>query len=430
MAVTVKAARLGKATPTNLQEVASRVGDILADIGLNGDAAVRKYSEQFDEWSPEKFRLSDEVINRRLGSLPEQTIEAISFARDQIKSFAELQLTAVIDVETETMPGVRLGHRNYPVESAGCYVPSGRYPLIASALMGIVTARVAGVKRVAAACPPFHGAPHPAVLAAMKIAGADEIYCIGGVQAIGALGLGTPSIPAVDMIVGPGNVYVAEAKRQLFGRVGIDLVAGPTEMLLIADESADAELCAVDLLGQAEHGVDSPVVLLTNSMKLAQDVVVEIERQLSTLPTADIARAAWMDRGEVIFCADPEEMAAESERLAFEHVHVVTRDTEFFRQRLRNYGSLFLGERVNVAFGDKVIGTNHTLPTRGGARFTGGLWVGSFIKTCTYQSVDSDQACALLAKHCATICELEGFPGHKRQADLRLRRFAGNEAMG
>jgi sulfopropanediol 3-dehydrogenase len=407
----------------NSANVRSTVEGILTQIGTRGEAAVREYSEKFDKWSPPSFRLSPAEIDAAVRSLPKQTIDDIRFAQTQIRNFALAQRAALKDVEVETMPGVVLGHRNVPVNSVGCYVPGGRYPMVASAHMSVVTAKAAGVKRVIAMAPPFGGKPHPAIVTAMHLGGADEIYALGGVQAVAAMGLGTESIAPVDMIVGPGNAFVAEAKRQLFGRVGIDLLAGPTETLIIADETCDAEMAAVDLIGQAEHGPGSPAVLLTNSEKLARETPAAIEKLLSWLPTADVARVAWEKCGEIILVDTLDELVAEADRIASEHVQVLTRDPDYFLQRMTNYGALFLGARTNVSFGDKVIGTNHTLPTMRAARYTGGLWVGKFIKTCTYQRVLTDEASALVGEYCSRLCELEGFAGHKEQADLRVRRY-------
>ena len=407
----------------NSLQVRQTVEKILGDISARGEQAVREYSEKFDQWAPPTFRLSAAEIDDCVRSLPAQTLEDIQFAQTQIRNFALAQRAALRDVEVQTLPGVVLGHRNVPVNSVGCYVPGGRYPMVASAHMSVVTAKAAGVKRIIAAAPPFGGKPHPAIVAAMHLGGADEIYSFGGVQAIAAMALGTESIQAVDMIVGPGNAYVAEAKRQLFGRVGIDLLAGPTETLIIADDSCDAEMAAVDLIGQAEHGPGSPAVLLTNSAKLAEELPAAIEKLLSWLPTADVARVAWQNCGEIILCDTLEEMVQEGDRIASEHVQVLTRDQDYFLQHLTNFGALFLGARTNVSYGDKVIGTNHTLPTMKAARYTGGLWVGKFIKTCTYQRVLTDEAAALVGEYCSRLCELEGFAGHKEQADLRVRRY-------
>jgi sulfopropanediol 3-dehydrogenase len=405
--------------------VRATVESILAEIESGGDAAVRALSKKFDDWAPASFRLSEEEIERSLAKLRQRDLEDIKFAQAQVRNFAQRQKETMRELEVETLPGVVLGHRHIPVGSIGCYVPGGRYPMVASAHMSIVTARVAGVQRIIACAPPFQGGPHPAIVAAMHFGGADEIYVLGGVQAVAAMALGTETITAVDMIVGPGNAYVAEAKRQLFGRVGIDLLAGPTETLIIADESVDGELCATDLLGQAEHGPTSPAILLTDSERLAQAALREVERLLGMLPTADAAGKAWADYGEVIVCDSAAEMVREADRIASEHVQVMTRDPDFFLANMRNYGSLFLGPRTNVAYGDKVIGTNHTLPTRKAARYTGGLWVGKFLKTCTYQRVLTDQASVLVGEYCSRLCILEGFFAHAEQANMRLRRYGG-----
>ncbi len=407
------------------QKVRATVEGILADIEARGDEAVRALSEQFDNWSPASFRLSEREIEAAMAAVSPRDLEDIRFAQAQVRRFAETQKAALVDVEVETLPGVFLGHRNIPVNAVGCYVPGGQYPMVASAHMSVLTAKVAGVKRVVAAAPPHKGGAHPAIVAAMHLAGADEILVLGGVQAIGAMALGTASIAAVDMLVGPGNAYVAEAKRQLYGRVGIDLFAGPTETLVIADDSVDGEICATDLLGQAEHGPTSPAILLTTSEKLARDTIAEVGRLLEKLPTARLAGAAWRDYGEVIVCADEAEMLAEADRIASEHVQVMTRDPNYFLANLTNYGALFLGPRTNVAFGDKVIGTNHTLPTKKAARFTGGLWVGKFMKTCTYQRIESDEASALVGRYGSRLSLLEGFVGHAEQANIRVRRYGG-----
>jgi sulfopropanediol 3-dehydrogenase len=406
-------------------KVRETVESILLDVEARRDAAVRELSEKFDSWSPASFKLSPDEIDGAIARVRRRDLDDIKFAQAQVRNFAEKQRATLRDLEVETLPGVILGHKHIPVDSIGCYVPGGRYPMVASAHMSIVTARVAGVKRIVACAPPHKGGPHPAIVAAMHFGGADEIYVLGGVQAVAAMALGSDSIAPVDMIVGPGNAYVAEAKRQLFGRVGIDLLAGPTETLLIADDSVDAELCATDLLGQAEHGLTSPAVLITDSDELAHATLVEVERQLKILPTADAAGRAWADMGEVIVCDDIEEMLREADRIASEHVQVMTRDPDYVLQNLRNYGSLFLGPRTNVAFGDKVIGTNHTLPTRKAARYTGGLWVGKFLKTCTYQKVLTDQASAQIGEVCSRLCILEGFSGHAEQANVRVRRYGG-----
>jgi sulfopropanediol 3-dehydrogenase len=400
------------------------VEDILVQIERRGDAAVREYSDQFDRWQPESFRLGREQIDACYRELDAQIIDDIRFAQEQVGNFARIQRESMRDVEEETLPGVVLGHRHIPMNSVGCYVPGGKYPLVASAHMSIVTAKVAGVKRVIAAAPPFQGRPSPAIVVAMDLAGADEIYCLGGVQAVAAMALGTETIEPVDMLVGPGNAFVAEAKRQLFGRVGIDLFAGPTETLVIADDSVDGELCAADLLGQAEHGPNSPAILLTNSEALARATMAEVERQLTVLPTAEIAGRAWADYGQVILCDSYEEMVEVADEIASEHVQVMTRDPDFFLHNMTNYGALFLGPETNVSYGDKVIGTNHTLPTKKAARYTGGLWVGKFLKTCTYQRV-SPAASALVGEYCSRLCAIEGFAGHKEQADIRVRRYGG-----
>jgi sulfopropanediol 3-dehydrogenase len=379
-------------------------------------------SEKFDKWSPASFRLTQAEIEANIAMLSPRDVEDIRFAQTQIRNFAQVQRDALRDVEVETLPGVILGHRNLPVNSVGCYVPGGKYPLVASAHMTILTAKVAGVPRVIACAPPFQGRPAPAIVTAMHLAGADEIYVLGGVQAIAAMAVGTETIRATDMVAGPGNAYVAEAKRQLAGRVGIDLFAGPTETLVIADDSVDGEICATDLLGQAEHGPNSPAILLTNSEALALDTMKQIEVQLKTLPTAAIAGQAWKDYGQVIVCDTLDEMVSEADRIASEHVQVMTRDPDYFLQRMTNYGALFLGPETNVSFGDKVIGTNHTLPTRKAARYTGGLWVGKFIKTCTYQKV-RPEASAMIGEVCSRLCAIEGFAGHKAQADIRVARY-------
>src|ERR1700680_4636653 len=397
----------------------------LSQVDERKDAAIRDLSKKFDNWEPRDFKLTPQEVEKAISKVAKRDLEDIKFAQAQVRNFAQKQRDSMHDLEVETLPGVVLGHRHIPVNSIGCYVPGGRYPMVASAHMSIVTARVAGVKRITACAPPFRGGPHPAIVAAMHFGGADEIFVLGGVQAVAAMALGTERIAAVDMIVGPGNAYVAEAKRQLFGRVGIDLLAGPTETLVIADDSVDAELCATDLLGQAEHGPTSPAILLTNSEKLARATMAEIGRLLKILPTADAAGKAWEDYGEVIVCADEDEMVREADRIASEHVQVMTRDPDFFLARMTNYGSLFLGPRTNVAFGDKVIGTHHTLPTRKAARYTGGLWVGKFLKTCTYQKVVTDEASALVGGYCSRLCVLRGFLAHAEQANVRVRRYGG-----
>ena len=406
-------------------QVRETVEGILAQVEREGDAAIRSLSARFDNWEPAQFRLSPAEIEAAIARVPARDLEDIRFAQAQVRRFAEAQKACLTDLEVETMPGVVLGHRNIPVGAVGCYVPGGRYPMVASAHMSVVTASVAGCERIIACAPPFQGGPHPAIVAAMHLGGAHEIYVLGGVQAVAAMALGTQTIALVDMIVGPGNAYVAEAKRQLFGRVGIDLLAGPTETLVIADDSVDGEICATDLLGQAEHGPTSPAILLTTSEQLAHATMAEVERLLGVLPTAAIAREAWEQHGQVIVCEDDAEMVREADRIASEHVQVMTRDPNYFLARMRNYGALFLGPRTNVAFGDKVIGTNHTLPTKLAARYTGGLWVGKFIKTCTFQRVTTDAASAAIGAHCSRLCLLEGFAGHAEQANVRVRRYGG-----
>ena len=405
--------------------VRATVEGILADIGSRGDAAVREYSARFDGWERADYRLSDAEIRDCLSQLTVRDLDDIRFAQEQVRNFAQHQREAIRDIEVETLPGVVLGHRNIPVNSVGCYVPGGKYPLLASAHMSVITAKVAGVKRIVTCAPPYQGRPAPAIVAAQHMAGADEILCLGGIQAVGAMALGTESIAGVDMLVGPGNAYVAEAKRQLYGRVGIDLFAGPTETLVIADEAVDAEMCATDLLGQAEHGPNSPAILLTTSERLARETMAEVERLLGILPTAEIARKAWEDYGAVIVCDSDEEMVRVADEIASEHVQVMTRDPDYFLNHMTNYGALFLGPRTNVSFGDKVIGTNHTLPTKKSARYTGGLWVGKFLKTCTYQRVLTDEASAMIGEYCSRLCMLEGFVGHAEQANVRVRRYGG-----
>ena len=400
------------------------VAGILGEIEARGDAAVRAYSEKFDGWTPPSFRLTGAEVDALVAAAPEDTVADIRFAQAQVRRFAEAQRAALTDVEVETLPGVTLGHRNIPVGSVGCYVPGGRYPMVASAHMSVVTAKVAGVSRIVACTPPTGGAPHPETVAAMALGGADEIHILGGVQAVGAMALGTESIAPVDMLVGPGNAYVAEAKRQLFGRVGIDLLAGPTEILVVADETADVEMVATDLLGQAEHGPTSPAALITTDERLAAALPAEIERQLRVLPTAEVAGAAWRDFGRIVLVDSDEEAAAEADRMACEHVEILTREPRRFLDRMRNYGSMFLGPETNVSYGDKVIGTNHTLPTGGAARYTGGLWVGKFLKTVTYQEC-TEAASVEIGAYCSRLCAVERFWGHKEQADLRLRRYGG-----
>jgi|TARA_B110001450_G_scaffold256982_1_gene289970 sulfopropanediol 3-dehydrogenase len=408
-------------------QLTETVSAILDNVFSRGDAAVRELSLRFDGYARDEFRLSGTEIQSCLDSLTSQQRDDILFARDQVKGFAEAQRACIQDLEVETLPGVILGHKNIPVQNVGCYVPGGRYPLLASAHMSVLTAKVAGCERVITCAPPFKGQPANFIVATQYFAGADEIYCLGGVQAIAAMALGTESIKPTDMVVGPGNAYVAEAKRILFGKVGIDLLAGPTETLVIADDSADPEVCATDLLGQAEHGPDSSAVLLTNSESLAKATLKEIDRLLDILPTAEVARVAWENFGEVIICENPKEMVRQADNLASEHVQVMTEDPDYFFDNMTNYGALFLGERTNVAYGDKVIGTNHTLPTNGTARYTGGLWVGKFLKTCTFQKVLTDEATTKVGEYCSRLCALEGFYGHGEQANIRVRKFSDKE---
>ncbi|MGO4670955.1 histidinol dehydrogenase [Bosea sp. 2RAB26] len=401
------------------------VEELLAQVETGGDKAVRALATRFDGLDRASYRLSDAEIRACVDGLTTQQRDDIAFAQEQVRNFAQAQRAALRDIEVETLPGVILGHKNIPIANVGCYVPGGKYPLLASAHMSVVTAKVAGCERIISCAPPFNGAPAPLIVAAQHLAGADEIYCLGGVQAIAAMAFGTETIKPVDMLAGPGNAYVAEAKRLLFGRIGIDLFAGPTETLIIADETVDGEICATDLLGQAEHGVNSPAILLTTSEALARETMREIERLLAILPTAKIARQAWEDYGEVILCDSLEELAEEADRIASEHVQVMTADPQYFQDRLKNYGSLFLGVRTTVSYGDKVIGTNHTLPTKKAARYTGGLWVGKFLKTCTYQRILTDEASVLIGEACSRLCIMEGFVGHAEQANIRVRRFGG-----
>ena len=422
----IKYLKRGKDVQIRLDDdakVRQTVEDIIKDVEVRGDVAVRDYSKKFDNWDPSDFRLSQADIEKARKALSPREIEDITFAQKQVRNFAQIQRDSMKDVEVETYPGVILGHKHIPVNAVGCYIPGGKYPLLASAHMSVLTAKVAGVKRVISTAPPFQGVPHPAIVTAMSMAGADEIYVLGGVQAVVAMAVGTQSIAPVDMLVGPGNMFVAEAKRQLYGRVGIDLFAGPTETLVIADESVDGEMCAVDLIGQAEHGPTSPAILLTNSEKLAKETIAEVERQLTILPTAAIAKQSWADYGEVIVCDTYEEMLQKADELAFEHVQVMTKDPDYFLNNMTNFGALFLGPRTNVSFGDKVIGTNHTLPTNRNARYTGGLWVGKFLKTCTYQKVLTDEASTTMGEYCSRLCHMENFAGHGEQANIRVRRY-------
>jgi sulfopropanediol 3-dehydrogenase len=421
----LKEGRSAQASAADAAKVRATVEGILSEIAERGDAAVRELSVKFDAWDRKDYRLTDAEIRDCLGQLSGQALDDIKYAQAQVRNFAEKQRACILDLEVETLPGVILGHKNIPVNSVGCYVPGGKYPLLASAHMSVITAKVAGVPQIITCAPPFQGKPAPAIVAAQHLAGADVIYCLGGVQAVGAMALGTETIRAVDMLVGPGNAYVAEAKRQLYGRVGIDLFAGPTETLVIADDSVDAELCATDLLGQAEHGPNSPAIFLTTSETLARATMSEVERLLTILPTGQIARQSWNDYGAVILCEDEAEMVREADRIASEHVQVMTRNPDYFLANMTNYGALFLGPRTNVAYGDKVSGTNHTLPTMKAARYTGGLWVGKFLKTCTYQKILTDKASAEMGERCSRLCMLEGFAGHAEQANIRVRRYGG-----
>ena len=403
--------------------VRASVEAILGDIEARGDAAVRDLSEKFDHYSPPAFRLTDGEVEALMNRVRPRDMEDIKFAQEQVRNFARAQRASMRDIEIETMPGVILGHRHIPVQSVGCYVPGGKFPMVASAHMSVATASVAGVPRIIAATPPFKGEPNPAVIAAIKLGGAHEIYVMGGIQAVGAMAIGTQTIKPVDMLVGPGNAFVAEAKRQLYGRVGIDLFAGPTETMVIADDTVDAELCATDLLGQAEHGYNSPSVLLTTSRKLAVATMAEIDRLLEILPTADTARKSWQDYGEVIVCDTHEEMLAVANDIASEHVQVMTDRDDWYLEHMHSYGALFLGARTNVANGDKVIGTNHTLPTKKAGRYTGGLWVGKFLKTHSYQRITTDEAAAMIGAYGSRLCMLEGFVGHAEQCNIRVRRY-------
>ena len=406
-------------------QVSEIVKSTLKAIEARGDEAVREFSEKFDNYTPKSFKLSPAEIDSLVKKVSPQDLEDIKFAQEQVRNFAQAQRDSMQDIEVETMPGVILGHKNIPVQSVGCYVPAGKFPMVASAHMSIVTASVAKVPRIIACTPPFKGEPNPAVIAAMHLGGAHEIYVIGGIQAVGAMALGTASIDSVDMLVGPGNAFVAEAKRQLFGRVGIDLFAGPTETMVIADDTVDAELCATDLLGQAEHGYNSPAVLVTNNLKLAEDTLLEIDRLLTILPTADTASVSWEEYGEVIVCDNYDEMLDVANDIASEHVQVMTNRDDWFLDNMHSYGALFLGPRTNVSNGDKVIGTNHTLPTKKAGKYTGGLWVGKFLKTHSYQKITTDEAAVKIGRYCSRLCMLESFVGHAEQANIRVRRYGG-----
>lgn len=423
MVKVLKAGKSQEELSQNDAQVSKIVSEAIREIETRGDQAVREFSDKFDKWTPEAFKLTKQQIEEIIAEVPATVIEDIKFAQKNIREFAEAQLASLNDIEVENIPGVILGHKNIPVNSVGCYIPGGRYPMVASAHMSVLTAKVAGVKRVIACTPPINGEIPHATVAAMYLAGADEIYLLGGIQAMAAMAIGTETIDAVDMIVGPGNAFVAEAKRQLYGRVGIDLFAGPTETLVVADETADAEMIATDLLGQGEHGPTSPGALITTSERLAIETVEEIERQLGVLPTADIARVSWHDYGQILLVDSLEEAVVEADRLAFEHVQILTENPDYFLENMSNYGCLFLGPETNVAYGDKVIGTNHTLPTKGAARYTGGLWVGKFIKTVTYQKITTPEASAYIGEYAARLCQLENFAGHAEQALLRVRRY-------
>ena len=403
------------------------VEDILKAIENRGDEAVREFAEKFDNYTPQSFKLTQTEIDNLIKQVPTQDLEDIKFAQEQVRNFAQAQRDSMQDIEVETMPGVILGHKNIPVQSVGCYIPAGKFPMVASAHMSVVTASVAKVPRIIACTPPYKGTPNPAVIAAMHLGGAHEIYVIGGVQAVGAMALGTETIDPVDMLVGPGNAFVAEAKRQLFGKVGIDLFAGPTETMVIADETVDAELCATDLLGQAEHGYDSPAILVTNKQQLAEETLSEIDRIIKILPTAETASVSWEEYGEIILCDSYDEMLDVANEIASEHVQVMTDRDDWFLENMHSYGALFLGPRTNVANGDKVIGTNHTLPTKKAGRYTGGLWVGKYLKTHSYQKITTDEAAVKIGRYCSRLCMLESFVGHAEQANIRVRRYGGED---
>jgi len=428
MATWLKKAITKEERDDDQKQIRETVEKLLIDVDKRGDEAVRELSKKFDNWVPDQFMLSKDEVKACVDRLDKQTIDDILFAQKQIRNFAKIQRDSMKDVEEETLTGVILGHKNIPMNRVGSYVPGGKFPMVASAHMSVVTAKVAGVNEIITCAPPYQGKPSDAIVAAQHLGGADDIFVIGGVQAVAAMAIGTESIEAVDMLVGPGNAFVAEAKRQLYGRVGIDLFAGPTETLVIADHSVDGEICATDLLGQAEHGPTSPAVLLTNSIEIAENTIIEVEKQLKSLPTRDTAGPAWENYGEVIVADSYDEMLELADKLAFEHVQVMTERDDWFLKNMSNYGALFLGARTNVSYGDKVIGTNHTLPTLKAARYTGGLWVGKFLKTCTYQKILTDEASVKVGEYCSRLCKLEGFAGHQEQADIRVRRYGGEGA--
>ncbi len=428
MAITyLKKGKTDAAKAIDDAEVSEIVKNTLKEIEERGDEAVREFAEKFDNYTPKSFKLSQSEIDSLIQQVSTQDLEDIKFAQEQVRNFAQAQRDSMKDIEVETMPGVILGHKNIPVQSVGCYIPAGKFPMVASAHMSVVTASVAKVPRIIACTPPYKGSPNPAVIAAMHLGGAHDIYVIGGIQAVGAMALGTETIDPVDMLVGPGNAFVAEAKRQLFGKVGIDLFAGPTETMVIADFTVDAELCATDLLGQAEHGYNSPAVLVTNNKNLAEETISEIARILTILPTAETASISWEEYGEIILCDSYDEMLDVANEIASEHVQVMTDRDDWFLENMHSYGALFLGPRTNVSNGDKVIGTNHTLPTKKAGRYTGGLWVGKYLKTHSYQKITTDEAAVKIGRYCSRLCMLESFVGHAEQANIRIRRYGGED---